>query len=157
MNHNDYVLLRCERESRSKLRVKVETHGYIRSANCQFPRDIRKEGRKYLVPKNSIKLISTRGSYFYSINRAYYSQIQILDNDASEDENSLLQQIASQITHIYENEDEKECVICMDNDKSVVFDPCCHFYVCSECGTKLSSCPICRQSISNIIPFEMIN
>jgi len=149
MNQEEYVLLRCDRD-KGKLRVKVETPGYIRGANCQFPRDIRKIGAKYLVPKHSVQLITTRGKYFYSINRAYYSQIEIVEQN--EFQNIDLQQIASHIAHIYENEEETECVICMSNEKSAVFDPCCHFYVCYDCGTKISACPICRQQISNLIP-----
>ena len=43
------VYLECVRE-KSKLRVRIISPGYYSDANCQFPRAIRVEGRKYSVP-----------------------------------------------------------------------------------------------------------
>jgi len=44
--------------------------------------------------------------------------------------------------------DGNECVICMENCKEVVFDPCRHRCACQSCASKLRSCPICRRNIA---------
>ena len=47
-------------------------------------------------------------------------------------------------------EDEKLCVICRENPKSVLLMNCRHLCVCSDCGNLdvLISCPLCREPIS---------
>ena len=39
-----------------------------------------------------------------------------------------------------------ECVVCFERARAVAFVPCGHFCVCSNCGQRLSECPICRKS-----------
>lgn len=41
----------------------------------------------------------------------------------------------------------KECVICMDEDKSVVLFPCSHLALCVGCSNFFDACPICREKI----------
>ena len=60
---NNYVYLQCIKEA-GKLRIKVISSGYLQSANTQFPKDIRIEGRKYKVLASDINLIQTRGNIF---------------------------------------------------------------------------------------------
>ncbi|XP_069099293.1 baculoviral IAP repeat-containing protein 7 isoform X2 [Pleurodeles waltl] len=48
-------------------------------------------------------------------------------------------------------QEERVCKICMDNQVSVVFVPCGHLVVCTECAPELSDCPICRASIHDTI------
>lgn len=45
-----------------------------------------------------------------------------------------------------ENDDEDECVICMDVKPAMVFVPCGHFITCSVC-CKVETCPKCRAVI----------
>ena len=39
-----------------------------------------------------------------------------------------------------------ECVVCFERARAFAFVPCGHFCVCSNCGQRLSECPICRKS-----------
>ena len=39
-----------------------------------------------------------------------------------------------------------ECVVCLQRAREVAFVPCGHFCVCSNCGQRLSECPICQES-----------
>eukprot|EP00054_Salpingoeca_dolichothecata_P020787 m.131903 g.131903 ORF g.131903 m.131903 type:complete len:341 (-) comp23745_c0_seq8:37-1059(-) len=39
------------------------------------------------------------------------------------------------------------CVICLDQERSVLFRPCRHLIACATCATKLANCPICRVRI----------
>jgi len=44
-----------------------------------------------------------------------------------------------------------ECIICMENERSVIFYPCLHFVCCSSCGiSKIQiDCPSCLSKIEN--------
>ena len=39
------------------------------------------------------------------------------------------------------------CVVCHELAREVAFDPCGHFVCCSECGLRVSTCPLCRGAI----------
>ncbi len=43
------------------------------------------------------------------------------------------------------------CIVCMDNQRNVVFLPCSHFALCTGCSSNVRSCPTCRQSITSRI------
>lgn len=49
---------------------------------------------------------------------------------------------------------EKECVVCMDNERNCVLHPCHHLCTCINCGRLLfkrqDACPICRRAITNV-------
>ena len=53
-------------------------------------------------------------------------------------------------------ENNTKCVICMLNNKISVFVPCGHRCACYECAktvyNKLKKCPLCRDSITDMIP-----
>lgn len=49
------VTLKCLKE-KNKLRVRIISPGYYNNANCQFPRNIRLEGRIYQSRVSGIKL-----------------------------------------------------------------------------------------------------
>ena len=138
---NNYVYLQCIKEA-GKLRIKVISSGYLQSANTQFPKDIRIEGRKYKVLASDINLIQTRGKYFYSVKQK--DKIIIIENP---------EEIKVDLTNIkiHTDEETQDCIICMDNIKQIVFDPCGHFYTCDRCSNKVTICPICRTNITNRI------
>ena len=39
------------------------------------------------------------------------------------------------------------CVECHEREREVAFAPCGHFVCCSECGLRVSTCPLCRGAI----------
>jgi hypothetical protein len=43
----------------------------------------------------------------------------------------------------------KECVVCFENVREIVFTNCNHFSCCSRCSDKLVECPICKTPINN--------
>lgn len=49
---------------------------------------------------------------------------------------------------------EKDCVVCMDEERNCVLHPCHHMCTCTTCGRLLlkrkDSCPICRKHIASI-------
>ena len=140
----EYVHLICVKEG-GKLRIKVTTDGYYKDANTQFPRDIRKQGCKYKVKISDINLVQTRGKYFYSVKKKC-NIIILTDEDIAEELALDLSKIK-----IYTDEEEDNCVICMEAKKDTVFIPCGHFYACNGCSLKITKCPICRTVISGRI------
>jgi len=53
---------------------------------------------------------------------------------------------------------EKECLVCLDEEKNTVIMPCGHLCICAECGKGLvknkHTCPVCRGHISSLIPIK---
>ncbi|XP_065142375.1 baculoviral IAP repeat-containing protein 7 [Paramisgurnus dabryanus] len=44
-------------------------------------------------------------------------------------------------------QEERTCKVCMDKCVSVVFIPCGHLVVCTDCAASLRHCPICRAVV----------
>jgi len=46
---------------------------------------------------------------------------------------------------------ERLCVICLSNERNVVFIPCNHMCTCIDCGSiqSIQTCPICRSNIQD--------
>jgi hypothetical protein len=144
---SDYIELVCIKEG-SKLRVRILTNGYYNQANCQFPRALRIEGRKFRVKCEHINLITSRGKYFYSVKKKEH--IEILDEEVDE----LCIDLKS--FQIYDSKMD-DCAICLSNTKTTVFYPCGHYYCCSDCSYQIKKCPICRKDISKLIEKSKIN
>ena len=57
-----------------------------------------------------------------------------------------------------QDDQEKECVLCLSEDKDTLIMPCGHFCVCAGCGQGLvkakQTCPICREHIASLIPIK---
>ncbi|CAL4120914.1 unnamed protein product, partial [Meganyctiphanes norvegica] len=48
-------------------------------------------------------------------------------------------------------EEEEECKICFDAPIDCVLVECGHLVACMMCGEELTECPICRETIINVI------
>ena len=144
MSSNDFLILECVKEG-SRLRVKMKSPGYLINSNCQFPRDLRVEGRKFKVQVEHVKLITRMGKYFYSIKNK--DAIQIIDSDGYQE----IRQENIKNTKIFEDAGINDCAVCLCNEKTTVFIPCGHYYTCNECAGHLKTCPICRTTITDRI------
>lgn len=162
----ELVFLKCIKQG-SKLRIKVISNGYYHDANCQFPRALREEGRYYSVPKSNVRLSNTGATYFYRISK----DITILDEEPTIDTNLHVEPqlstrkrkepeaISRLPAKIFEN-DDPDCVICLDRKKEIILSPCGHFCLCNTCCSKLDTrtrkCPMCRQIITSLVTPEMM-
>ena len=127
----ELVILKCIKE-KGKLRIKVYNNNYLSNINCQFPRDIRKEGAYYSI-KGPLGITETRNTIFYrATNKESIRMISL-----------------SEIEHQSIN----KCVVCFDKEKDIIFNPCGHFYCCYNCylNFKKNECPICRNKIQSIL------
>lgn len=46
---------------------------------------------------------------------------------------------------------ERDCVICLDRRKNIIFLPCAHLASCVECSMSMQCCPICRIKVQATI------
>jgi len=42
------------------------------------------------------------------------------------------------------NNDESECIICMESERNCVVSECGHYCMCIDCAVLLDKCPVCR-------------
>jgi hypothetical protein len=134
----ELIRLKCVAEGK-RLRVKIISKGYNSEANCQFPRDIRKDGREYLVPVSDVIFSEMNCKFFYRVGRR---SIKIID-----DETALVSDLSTLTLKIYGDDDHPECCICFMPDQMVVFAPCGHYCCCLTCSNKVKKCPLCRNEI----------
>lgn len=139
-----YVLLKCVKEN-SKLRIKMlSSTPFIKGYNCQFPRDIRFEGMYYLVNISGIKLLNN----FYSMRKKEFIKLSTYNFDEVKKYVDHLNK--SNIIYpkkIFGDDEDIKCIVCFENDKSIVYSPCGHYICCIECSNELNKCPLCRISI----------
>jgi hypothetical protein len=53
----------------------------------------------------------------------------------------------------------KECVVCMDSARSVIFLPCKHLACCANCAKILpkKECPICKKAIESLLDLSDVH
>jgi len=148
------VYFKCVREH-DKLRIRIISGSYNIEANCQFPRNIRKEGGFYSAPASAIKFSrGSAGKFFY---RVKASAIVVLPNNFTVPTEQPEGKV--ELKKVYEDGDSM-CVICMDHDREVVIVPCGHYCMCRGCSDYLTStsrkCPLCRGSVTMAVSRENI-
>eukprot|EP01040_Poterioochromonas_malhamensis_P014910 gene14910-16596_t len=173
------ITLRCVRES-GKLRIRFHsftnaegkefTNVYSNDYNCQFPRDIREEGKFYEVGRDDIALVAGGGRQpFYRIKAG---NIRVVDYDGSvtaapskkkkrtrktkgSSVEDLEEPASSSITIPQQVFEVNECVICLEGTPTQIFIPCAHLCTCTGCYQSLMSskpsCPLCRRTVTSSI------
>ncbi len=138
MSQNVKVTLKCTREG-SRLRVRIISSGYNNTANCQFPKNLRRDGQIYKVWASNISVgAGPAGKFFYRVNK---NNIDLIEPDAP-----------IEVEKVFESTD---CCICLGEEPSRVLVPCGHLCLCEDCSDKIypnDKCPLCRQVIQHIIP-----
>jgi len=154
------IILQCIAE-KSKLRIRfhcyIDDEGktymnvYNNDYNCQFPKNIRKEGLFYEIKDDALSIVNDGyRTPFYKVNK---HSIRILSEDESNvyTKNNILNNDISKLK-LYE---VSECVICFSEPSSVIFIPCAHLAVCKDCFENVkkcnNKCPLCRKHIANFI------
>jgi hypothetical protein len=157
-NITKMIILQCVKE-KSKLRIKflcyIDNGGklyrnvYNNEYNCQFPKDIREEGRYYRIEDDDLRIASENITPFYRVSK---NNIKILNPDEILHITSNTPISNAGIIKIY---DVNECVVCMEKATEVVFVPCAHKCICFECYIQMKKggnvCPLCRSEILQII------
>jgi hypothetical protein len=174
------ITLRCVRES-CKLRIRFHsytnpdgkefTNVYNNDYNCQFPKDIRQEGRFYEIGREDLVIVHGGGKQpFYRVKKG---NIQIVDyngavtpaptatkkrgkkSKGSEEPLTAAGAAASNPVVPLQVFEVNECVICLEGKPDQIFIPCAHLCTCSACYQQLKMnkpcCPLCRRNVINAI------
>lgn len=157
------IILECIKE-KNKLRIrfnsfideegKVFTNVYNNLYNCQFPKNIRENGKFYEINDNDMIIVDSN-TPFYKIKK---NNIRILtDEESKKYQTNSQNKNKEEILDISNLKifDIAECVVCLSIPSSIIFIPCAHMCVCTECyqGIKKTKncCPLCRRNITKII------
>ena len=139
----EYVLLQCVKENK-KLRVKmISSAPFIKNVNCQFSRKDRIENMYYIVRSEYVNL---RRNFYSIINK---NAVVYRTFDLDEIKMYITEKInnTAKPSIIFGDDDNSECVICMDSVKDTIFSPCGHFMTCFACSCQCKQCPMCRTNI----------
>ena len=141
-----------------KLRVRIISPGYNNEANCQFPRDNRRDGAKYSAPISDLSFSQMRGKFFYRVKK---HNIKIISGvDELEGLENGMGDMKISIDNIYQDVDDVDCIICMEKEYDVVMVPCGHYCMCHDCANKIlgstKKCPICRQQVNMVVTRDKI-
>ena len=141
------IIIKCVKV-KNKLRIKFHSYFdsegkeyrnvYNNTYNCQFPKDIRVEGRFFEIGENDLTTVINRGKSFYRVSK---NNIKILDEYTDPDFD------ISKIK-IYSID---ECVVCLTEKPNVIFLPCGHQCTCLTCYNMISNvhkdCSLCKKKI----------
>lgn len=114
----------------------------------------------YLEKNNNINLFRISDNEFYRIGyREFYNRIT-MDIDViaippiniNYNKSLLPPNLIIEQTNI----EDEQCILCCDNKKNIILNPCKHHIICSNCFNKMNNnyCPICKLEIENIISFS---
>lgn len=84
------------------------------------------------------------------------------DTNSIEDLKQANAQLLSKIAELQEVQRDRECVMCLSEEMSVVFLPCAHQVVCSKCNDLhqnqgMKDCPSCRTPIQQRVCVNSVN
>jgi hypothetical protein len=131
------VSLTCVVEG-GRLRVRITSPGYLSTANCQFPRNLRAEGRSFTVPARAVSLVLRGAKAFYRVQA----------KDVVEDEAAVAPCLPV-VARVYDaGVDDGSCAICLSEARTQVAAPCGHFYVRSG----PVKCAVCRCGVQAFVP-----
>lgn len=48
---------------------------------------------------------------------------------------------------VLDTAEDNQCIVCKTNPRQLLFVPCLHIAVCTECGEKIDECCVCRRKL----------
>jgi len=48
---------------------------------------------------------------------------------------------------LLENSNSIECLVCSDNKRDVIFQPCSHIVTCHLCASRVKKCLLCKEKV----------
>lgn len=152
---NSYRIGRLEAESSGKLREDV-TRLKAEKTLQRYKQDIEKLEKEISLlslKTESLKIAALRGG---DINGSYASKLADIKTSPSQHESGA-PLISNMVNDFHGGvKRERECVMCLSEEMSVVFLPCAHQVVCKTCNELhekqgMKDCPSCRGPIQRRI------
>ena len=109
-----------------------------------------------ILSKNGIISDGDLNEIFYAKNQKKIINKNELNNDKSQINKTIKENIGYKLTMFEENDDydiDAECCICWERDPNIYLKPCCHSTFCNQCIDELNpiECPICRCIIKEVV------
>ncbi|CAD8165429.1 unnamed protein product [Paramecium octaurelia] len=85
--------------------------------------------------------------------KIYEGDLEILRQQNFEDIKKIENQLVKTLKQISLYKDsmiQKNCVICMQKEYSMIISPCGHICVCEDCSKQINQCPIDREKITKM-------
>uniref|UniRef100_A0A9R1SQV8 RING-type E3 ubiquitin transferase n=2 Tax=Cyprinus carpio TaxID=7962 RepID=A0A9R1SQV8_CYPCA len=95
-------------------------------------------------------LLQSRGrEYVSNVQQSYFNMNESVGGSPSSTAGNItsVRSDLSPEEQLRQLQEERTCKICMDKLVSMVFIPCGHLVVCTDCAASLRHCPICRAVI----------
>ncbi|XP_066527042.1 baculoviral IAP repeat-containing protein 7 isoform X7 [Hoplias malabaricus] len=96
-------------------------------------------------------LLQSRGrEYVNNIQQSYFNMSETGESQTSTAANITSGNVLPNLSaeeQLRQLQEERTCKVCMDKLVSMVFIPCGHLVVCTDCAASLRHCPICRAII----------
>ena len=169
-----------DEHQRGRVRVRIQSAGYMPGANCQCERALRVRGRVLAAPSSAVHLVETAtGRFFYRVDKGALrvvadgagtgsgSGAETASADAAASAGVKRPRGPSERVHVrvFGDEDaDPTCVLCLDAKRGVVFVPCGHFVACAACASTITDgpsharkCPICRRAGVRAVPRELVD
>ncbi|XP_057850218.1 E3 ubiquitin-protein ligase SP1 isoform X2 [Cryptomeria japonica] len=104
----------------------------------------------YLITKHAIRHILEKRRRRALQRRVMEAAAQRLEQKKQESDQS---QTGSQHDNDVKKDNHMQdmCVICLEQEYNAVFVPCGHMCCCTSCSSHLSSCPLCRRRIQQVV------
>ncbi|KAG2326717.1 hypothetical protein Bca52824_009445 [Brassica carinata] len=147
----EQALAQVEEEQRSKEATEVRNKRNVESLRLKIEIDFQRH-------KDDLQRLEQELS---RLNKDSSTDASLLSNNISQtkgEEVSKLLEELDRLDGLYEKEEsyDRECLICMKDEVSVVFLPCAHQVVCVSCsesfmGGDKATCPCCRVPVQQRI------
>ncbi|XP_067227304.1 baculoviral IAP repeat-containing protein 7 isoform X3 [Chanodichthys erythropterus] len=87
------------------------------------------------------------GSHYTSVSDLVTDVLQAEEEERQTGEHRPVRSDLTPEEQLRQLQEERTCKVCMDKLVSMVFIPCGHLVVCTDCAASLRHCPICRAVI----------
>lgn len=147
----EQALAQVEEEQRSKEATEVRNKRNVESLRLKIEIDFQRH-------KDDLQRLEQELS---RLNKDSSTDASLLPNNISQTKGEVVFKLLEELERLdglYEKEEsyDRECLICMKEEVSVVFLPCAHQVVCASCsesfmGGDKATCPCCRASVQERI------
>jgi len=79
------------------------------------------------------------------------SELELLRTTAKEKESveTELSVVTDKLAELEQASENLMCIICLDQPRRLLLEPCRHVCICITCGNSVDTCPLCRVKIQN--------
>jgi len=118
---------------------------------CQFVID--EKGEKFISEARKIKF--EQEIKFEQDHQMIQRSNSNSDSGYESPESQEIQSETPTLPNSEQSNDENLCIICCDQDRSLVFLPCGHLVSCGRCGIQFTTCPNCRSNITGFVRAQL--